>query len=68
MTKLEMLKNAVFGICVLCGIAGIIMLFCAGAMLDGTATSGQIGATVLKGLILIGIFMTAMYINGRERD
>lgn len=67
MTKIEILKCIVLSICGICGLVGIGMLVVATAMISGTATPELISATVVRGLILVGIFMTAMYFNYRER-
>lgn len=67
MTKFELLKYIVLGICGLCGLVGIGMLFVATAMVEGTGTQEQITAMLVRGLILCGIFATAMYLNYRER-
>lgn len=67
MTKIEILKYIVLSICGICGLVGIGMLFVASAMVSGTGTQEQITAMLVRGLILCGIFMTAMYLNYRER-
>ena len=67
MTKIEILKCIILGICILCGIAGIITLFVAGAMIEGVATVQEVMPTTITGIILCGIFLAAMHLNHRER-